>query len=93
MRNAETSFLTKSKNETILTPVRVLPSTEVQNHLATLLRKVQTGSGIAITFGKKREIIAVIVPYVNYKRSRKRRLGTLKGKMKVIFAKDFTMAD
>jgi antitoxin (DNA-binding transcriptional repressor) of toxin-antitoxin stability system len=73
--------------------VRVLPSTEVQHHFATLLGEVQTGSEIAITFGKKREIIAVIVPYANYKRSRKRTLGTLKGKMKVIFAKDFKMAD
>jgi len=85
--------LTKSENETILTLVRVLPSTEVQAHLSTLLGEVQTGSEIAITCGKKREIIAVIVPYMNYKRSRKRRLGALKGKMKVVFAKDFEMAD
>lgn len=93
MLSAEISFLTKSENETILTLVRVLPSTEVRTHLSTLLGEVQTGSEMVITFGKKREIIAVIVPYVNHKLSKKRRLGSLKKKMKVIAAHDFKMAD
>jgi prevent-host-death family protein len=73
--------------------MKTLPLAEVKTHLSSLLKEVETGSEIAISFGKKRETIAVIVPYKEYKRSKKRRLGTLKGKMKVIFRKDFSMTD
>ena len=73
--------------------MKTLPLAEVKTHLSELLKEVKTGNEIAISFGKKRETIAVIVPYEEYKRSKKRRLGTLKGKMKVIFEKDFSMTD
>jgi prevent-host-death family protein len=73
--------------------MKTLPLAEVKTHLSSLLKEVETGSEIAISFGKKRETIAVIVPYKEYKRSKKRRLGTLKGKMKVIFEKDFSLTD
>ncbi len=73
--------------------MKTLPLAEVKTHLSELLKEVKAGSEIAISFGKKRETIAVIVPYEEYKRSKKRRLGTLKGKMSVIFEKDFSMTD
>ncbi len=73
--------------------MKTLPLAEVKTHLSSLLKEVETGSEIAISFGKKRETIAVIVPYKEYKRSKKRRLGMLKGKMKVIFEKDFSIRD
>lgn len=73
--------------------MKTLPLAEVKTNFSSLLKEVQTGSEIAISYGKKRETIAVIVPYEAYKRSKKRKLGTLKGKMKVIFEKDFSMAD
>ena len=73
--------------------MKTLPLAEVKTHLSSLLKEVETGSEIAISFGKKRETIAVIVPYKEYKRSKRRRLGTLKGKMKVVFEKDFSMTD
>lgn len=73
--------------------MKTLPLAEVKTHFSSLLKEVQTGSEIAISYGKKRETIAVIVPYQEYKRCKKRKLGTLKGKMKVIFEKDFPMTD
>ena len=73
--------------------MKTLPLAEVKTNFSSLLKEVQTGSEIAISYGKKRETIAVIVPYKEYKRSKKRKLGTLKGKMKVIFEKDFPMND
>ena len=73
--------------------MKTLPLAEVKTDFSSLLKEVQTGSDIAISYGKKRETIAVIVPCKEYKRSKKRKLGTLKGKMKVIFEKDFTMTD
>jgi prevent-host-death family protein len=73
--------------------MKTLPLAEVKTNFSSLLKEVRTGSEIAISYGKKRETIAVIVPYKEYKRSKKRKLGTLKGKMKVIFEKDFSMSD
>ena len=73
--------------------MKTLPLAEVKTNFSSLLKEVQTGSAIAISYGKKRETIAVIVSYKEYKRSKKRKLGTLKGKMKVIFEKDFAMTD
>jgi prevent-host-death family protein len=73
--------------------MKTLPLSEVKTNFSSLLKEVQTGSDIAISYGKKRETIAVIVSYKEYKRSKKRKLGTLKGKMKVIFEKDFAMTD
>ena len=73
--------------------MKTLPLAEVKTNFSSLLKEVQAGSEVAISYGKKREIIAVIVSYKEYKRSKKRKLGTLKGKMKVIFEKDFAMTD
>ena len=60
--------------------MKTLPLAEVKTNFSSLLKEVQTGSEIAISYGKKRETIAVIVSYKEYKRSKKRKLGTLKGK-------------
>jgi prevent-host-death family protein len=73
--------------------MKTLPLAEVKTNFSSLLKEVQAGSVIAVSYGKKRETIAVIVPYKEYKRSKKRKLGSLKGKMKVIFEKDFSITD
>jgi hypothetical protein len=43
------------------------------------------------SYGKKKETIAVIVPYDKWEKSPKRELGTLKHRAKVTFSKDFSM--
>ena len=73
--------------------MKTLPLAEVKTNFSSLLKEVQAGNEIAVSYGKKRETIAVIVPYKEYKRSKKRKLGSLKGKMKVIFEKDFSITD
>ena len=65
----------------------------VKTNLSSILKEVESGEEIAISFGKKKEMIAVIVSYNAYKQSKKRKLGTLKGKMTVEFKKDFKMSD
>jgi antitoxin (DNA-binding transcriptional repressor) of toxin-antitoxin stability system len=73
--------------------MKTLSLAEVKTNLWSLLKEVQTGSGIAISCGKKREAVAVIISYKEYKRRKKRQLGTLQGKMNVIFEKDFAISD
>ena len=73
--------------------MRILPVAEVRKNLASLLNEVQSGAVIAISRGKKHGAIAVIISLQEYQRIGNRKLGTLNGKMKVVFGKDFPMTD
>ena len=66
---------------------------EAEANFSSVLRDVQAGDEIAIAYGKKKETIAVIIPYEKWKKSQIRQLGTLEGKMSVEFAEDFAMTD
>jgi prevent-host-death family protein len=66
---------------------------DLKSHLSSILREVENGIEIAITNGKKKETIAVLVPIEEYRKSKVRKLGSLKGKMTVKFSKDFKMSD
>lgn len=70
-----------------------LPLAEAKTHFSSVIKEVGEGHEIAISFGKKRETVAVIVPYEAWKKSRKRELGTLSDKGTVSFAADFSMTD
>lgn len=73
--------------------MKTFPVAEVKTHLSAILKEVESGQEIAICFGKKREKIAVIVPFERYLKSRKRILGALKGKVSVEFKSNFKMTD
>jgi len=73
--------------------MKTLPVAQVKSHLSSLLKEVESGHEIAISFGRKKETIAVIIPYSEYKKNQNRTLGKLKGKVKISFAKDFKITD
>ena len=54
---------------------------------------MQQGESFEITYGKNKKPVAKIVPIYGAKPKRKRKLGILDGKMKVIFADDFKMTE
>ena len=62
-------------------------------NLSSLLKEVVLGNEIAISYGKEKEAVAVIIPYTMWKKSKKRTLGTLKNKAEVIFSEQFSMTD
>jgi antitoxin (DNA-binding transcriptional repressor) of toxin-antitoxin stability system len=66
---------------------------DAKTHFSTLLKDVGAGHEIAISYGKQREKIAVIVPYTLWKKSKPRKLGTLEGKGTVSFHDDWYMTD
>jgi len=70
-----------------------LQLSEAKTHFSTVLKDVEAGKEIAISYDKKKELIAVIIPYKTWQKSRKRTLGTLKGKAKVEFSADFSITD
>lgn len=73
--------------------MKTLQVAEAKTHFSTVLKDVEAGNEIAISYGKRKETIAVIVPYEAWKKSRKRELGTLKGKGTVKFSKDWYITD
>lgn len=48
---------------------------------------------VAVSFGRKKEKVAVIVPYRNHVSGERRRLGILKGTAGCVIRKDFSMSD
>jgi prevent-host-death family protein len=73
--------------------MKTLQSAEAKAHFSSMLRDVEAGNEIAIAYGRKKQTIAVIIPYEKWKKSQKRQLGTLEGKLSVSFRKDFKMTD
>jgi len=73
--------------------MKTLPVAEVRTHFSSLLKEVASGNEIGITFGRKKEPIAVIVPIEEYKKIKAKRLGTLEGKVKLEFKGDWSITD
>lgn len=65
---------------------------ELKGRFSEVLEKVRSGQEIIITYGKKREKIAVIVPYKNYRKP-ERNLGLLKDRAKCIIHEDFEISE
>ncbi len=65
---------------------------ELKARFSELLKEVQEGEEIEVAFGKKKEVVAYLVPK-SYKRSKPRKLGILQHKGKVRFADDFKITE
>ena len=63
---------------------------EFKTNFSEALKYVQAGEEIGIAFGKKKEIVACLVPRSSAKKA-KRKLGVLEGKGKVVFGRNFKM--
>jgi prevent-host-death family protein len=73
--------------------MKSLQLAKAKTHFSSVLKEVEAGNEIAITYGKKKQAVAVIIPYEKWKKNQKRQLGTLEGKMSVTFAENFAMTD
>ncbi|MDX9959244.1 MAG: type II toxin-antitoxin system prevent-host-death family antitoxin [Spirochaetia bacterium] len=73
--------------------MKTLPVAEVRTNFSSLLKEVEAGQEIGISFGRKKLPIAVIVPINEYLKTRPRKLGTLEGKVRVEFKDDWAITD
>lgn len=73
--------------------MKTFQSAEAKAHFSSILKDVEAGNEVAITNGKKKQVIAIIIPYKKWKKNQKIQLGTLEGKMSVSFSDDFSMTD
>ena len=73
--------------------MKTMQSAQAKTHFSSVLKDVEAGNEIAITYGKKKQTIAIIIPYKKWKKNQKRQLGTLEGKMSIKFSKHFSITD
>lgn len=64
---------------------------EFKIHFSEVLKCVEAGEKIAITYGKKKEIKAMLVP--NEEKKPKRKLGILQGKATYKMKQDYKMSE
>jgi antitoxin (DNA-binding transcriptional repressor) of toxin-antitoxin stability system len=72
--------------------MRTLTVGDLKANFSTILKNVQHGEEIAIAFGKKKEIVAYIIPK-ELRPKTKRILGLWEGKGTVTFNEDFKMTE
>ena len=68
-----------------------MPVGEFKSRFSAVLEAVKRGEEVAISYGKRKESIAVIVPYARYRRRKAIKLGLLKGKATFALSRDFKM--
>jgi antitoxin (DNA-binding transcriptional repressor) of toxin-antitoxin stability system len=70
--------------------MKAMPVGEVKTHFSEVLEEVKQGNRIGILYGRTKKPVAMIVPYIEEKVSR-RKIGILDGKIKIKFRDDFEM--
>ena len=65
---------------------------DLKSHFSEVIQEVKAGEEIAVAFGKKKEIVAYLIPK-SARKAEKRQLGLLQGKGKVTYASDFKMTE
>ena len=73
--------------------MEILTIGELKTHFSDVLNRLRDGQEIVISYGKKREKVAVLVPYSIYMEKPERKLGALKHKGSFIMHDDFRLDD
>ena len=74
--------------------MKVLTVGELKTNFSDVLATVlKTGEAVVISYGKKKERVAALVPIDQMKTAAPRKLGTLAGKASVQFKPDFAITD
>lgn len=66
---------------------------EIKAQFSEVLDRVKRGETVGILYGRKKEPIAMIVPYVAPAEKAERTLGLLDGKVAITFADDFKITE
>ena len=71
-----------------------LPVGEFKAHFSDILKKVEQGEEFVISFGKRKQKVAAIIPFSKFRNERTARtIGILKGKAACRIKKDFKMSE
>ncbi len=72
--------------------MKTLAVGEFKTHFSEVINDVRAGEEIIITYGKKKENVAVVIPYYEYKKRNSIKLGQLKDK-KYSINSDFAITE
>ncbi|MDA0836235.1 MAG: type II toxin-antitoxin system Phd/YefM family antitoxin [Planctomycetota bacterium] len=73
--------------------MKSLPVGEFKANFSSVIKEVQGGEPVTITYGKKKDKLAVLVPYEKYVKQRRRNLGLLVGKATFKINEDWKMSE
>jgi prevent-host-death family protein len=73
--------------------MKTLSVGEFKKSFSEVIKEVRRGEEVAVSFGKKKERIAVLIPFEKYRRGKKRKLGILEAKASFSIKKDFEITD
>ncbi len=66
---------------------------ELKTNFSEVLKKIRNGQEIVISYGKKREKVAVLIPYSTYASTPERSLGLLKNRAECLIHDDFEISE
>ena len=70
--------------------MKTLTVGDLKTNFSEVLKAVQLGEEFAIAFGKRKEVIAYLIPK-HLRKKGKRNIGILEGEASVVFKDDFKM--
>ena len=73
--------------------MKTLQVGEFKSHFSEVIENIKNGEEVAISFGKKKEKIAVLVPYSKYMKKVSRKIGLLENKASFTLSSDFKVSD
>lgn len=75
--------------------MKTLAVGEFKAHFSEIIEGIKKGEEVAISFGKKKEKIAVLIPYSKYSKKNTRKLGLLEKEKKAFFkmSSNFKISD
>jgi len=73
--------------------VKTISVGDLKARFSDVLDAVRAGETVVVSYGRRREKIAAIVPFRKLAARGKRPLGTLAGKARIRFARDFSITD
>ncbi len=73
--------------------MKSLPVGEFKAQFSEVLEKVQQGESFGILYGKSKKLVAEINPPKKQEKKKKRKIGIMNGKIKIVFADNFKMTD
>lgn len=75
----------------MLISMNVVTVGNIKKDFSDILKNVTAGAEYTISFGKKKEKLAVVIPYVKYRQ--KKKLGALANRGSYKMTKNFKMTD
>lgn len=73
--------------------MKTLTVGHLKSNFSKVLNNLKNGEEYTVAFGKKKEKIAVMIPYKKYLSSFQKKIGVLEGKGKIISTDDFKISD